>query len=49
MIQTLVEQTNIYSVQVSGSSINTSVAEIEQLIGMKIMVSLIPLPSYSIY
>ena len=49
IIQTLVEQTNIYSVQFSGLSINTSVAEIEQLIDMQLMMSLIRLPSYIVY
>ena len=49
MMQTLVENINNYSVQVFGSSINTSAPETQQLIGMQMMMCLICLPSYSMY
>lgn len=42
----LVEQSNIYSVQVSGKSINKNVKEIcKQLVGLQMLMSLIRLPS----
>ena len=41
----LVEQTNLYSVQTTGNSIRTNIKEMEQLVGMQMMMSLIQLPS----
>ena len=42
----LFEESNIYSVQVSGKSINKNVKEIcKQLVGLQMLMSLIRLPS----
>ena len=45
----LVEQTNLYSVQTTGNSIRTNIKEMEQLVEMQMMMSLIQLPSYEMY
>ena len=45
----VVEQTNLYSVQKSGASVNTSPTEIEQFIGMHMKMGIIALPSYTHY
>ena len=45
----VVEHTNFYSVQKSGSSVNTSPSEIEQFIGMHMKMGVIALPSYTHY
>ena len=43
------EQTNLYSVQQSGKSINTTPKEIEQLIGVQMQMSIVKLPRYDMY
>ena len=45
----VVENTNLYSTQKSGSSVNTSRSEIEQYIGMHIKMGVISLPAYTLY
>ena len=47
--QNLVEQTNLYSVQVTGTSIATNVKEMEQFLGIQMLMSLVRLPSYELY
>ena len=47
--QGLAEQTNLYSVQTSGKSINTSFHEMEQFLGFSMKMSLVSLPSYDMY
>ena len=47
--QGLAEQTNLYSVQASGKSINTSFHEMEQFLGIQMNMSLVSLPSYDMY
>ena len=46
VITMLVEQNNLYSVQTTGNSIRTNIKEMEQLIGMQMMMSLMQLPIY---
>ena len=43
------EQTNLYSVQQSGKSINTTPKEIGQLIGVQMQMSIVKLPRYDMY
>ena len=43
------EQTNLYSVQQSGKSINTTPKEIEQLIGVQMQISIVKLQRYDMY
>ena len=45
----LAEQTNIYSVQKTSSSLNTTAEEIEQLIGIKIYMSIIDFLNFRMY
>ena len=45
----VVEQSNLYSTQKSGTSINTSTNKIEKFIGMHIKMGIIRLPSYKLY
>lgn len=45
----LAEQTNLYSVQKKGTSINTTSGEIEQFIGMQMYMSIIAFPVYRMY
>jgi hypothetical protein len=45
----VVEQTNNYSVQKSGVSVNTTPSEIEQFIGMQMKMGVVNLPSYTHY
>ena len=45
----VVTQTNLYSVQKSGSSINTTKEEIEQFIGIQMLMSIVKLPQYEMY
>ena len=47
--QGLAKETNLYSVQASGKSINTSFHEIEQFLGIQMKMSLVCLPSYDMY
>jgi hypothetical protein len=45
----LAEQTNLYSVQNLGTSIGTTSNEIEQFLGMQVLMSVVKLPSYKMY
>ncbi len=45
----VVEETNLYSVQKSWASVNTSPTEIEQFIVMHMKMGIISLPSYNLY
>ena len=45
----LAEQTKVYSVQKSGTSIGTTRDEIEQLLGMQMCMSFVRLPSYQMF
>ena len=47
--QTLVEQTNLYSVQEQGKNISTCAKEIEQFLGMQILMGIMKLPDYNLY
>ena len=49
LIQHIAEQTNLYSVQQTGASIQTSKSEMEQYIGILIMMSIIKLPQIRMY
>ena len=42
-------QTSLYSVQLSGKSINTTPKETEQLIGVQVQMSILKLPRYDMY
>ena len=42
--QTFVEQTNLYSVQEQGNNISTCAKEIEQFLGMHILMDMMKLP-----
>ena len=43
------EQTNLYSIQKNGKSINTNKDEIEKFLGMHMMMSILLLPAYHMY
>ncbi|XP_046857601.1 uncharacterized protein LOC124451001 [Xenia sp. Carnegie-2017] len=45
MIKNICEQTNVYSVEKDGASVDTAVNELEKLIGMYFLMGLIQLPS----
>lgn len=49
MIRNIADQTNKYSVQRTGSSVGTTPSEIEQLIGMHLLMGVIRMPSYRMY
>lgn len=49
MIRNIVNQTNLYSVQKNGSSVNTTVQEIEVFLGITIMTSIVKLPALRMY
>ena len=49
IINLLVEQTNLYSVQQTGSSISTNKSEMEQFIGIQMLMSIVSLPAYYMY
>ncbi len=49
IIDLVVQQTNLYSTQKTGSSINTTKKETEQLIGMHLRMDIVQLPSYKMY
>ena len=46
--QNLVEQTNLYSVQEQGKNISTCAKEIEQFLGMHILMGIMKLPDYNL-
>ena len=45
----IANETNLYSTQKKGSSVNTSTDEIEQLVGMHLKMGIVQLPSYKLY
>ena len=45
----LVEQTNLFSVQITGKSICTNFDEIEQIFGIQMMMGIIKMPNYHYY
>ena len=47
--QNLAEQTNLYSVQEQGKNISTCAKEIEQFLGMHILMGIMKLPDYNMY
>jgi len=49
IIENIVYQTNLYSVQRNGNSINTNSNEIEQFFGMHMCMSVIKMPAYRMY
>lgn len=49
LIDLVVENTNLYSVQCTGKSINTTSDEIRKFIGMHVMMGIIVLPAYTLY
>ena len=49
ILETVVEQTNLYSVQKCLKSVDTNIDEIKTLIGMEILMGIIVLPSYRNY
>jgi len=49
MIKNISYQTNLYSTQKCGFSINTNETEIEQFIGIHLIMSIIKLPSYKMF
>jgi hypothetical protein len=49
IIDLVVQQTNLYSTQKTGSSINTTKEETEELIGMHLKMGIVQLPSYKMY
>ena len=49
LIETISEQTDLYSVQTSGKNIQTNNNEIEQFIGILIMMGIVKYPSYRMY
>ena len=49
LIDLVVEQTNLYSTHKTGYSVNTNHDEIEQFLGMNIMMGIIQLLSYAMY
>lgn len=49
IIENIANQTNLYSVEKNGSSINTSSREIQQFLGIHILSSIVKMPSYRMY
>ena len=45
----LVKQTNMYSVEQSGVKINTNKDEIEKLLAVQILMSIVKMPRYEMY
>ena len=45
----LVKQTNMYSVEQSGVKINTNKDEIEKLLAVEILMSIVKMPRYEMY
>ena len=46
--QNIVEQTNLYSVQQTGSRISTTKDEIERLIGLQMKMGIVKMPNYEL-
>lgn len=49
IIDNIVYQTNLYSVQRNGNSVNTNAKEMEQFFGMHMCMSVIKMPAYRMY
>jgi len=49
IVENIIYQTNLYSVQKNGNSINTNANEIEQFFGMHMCMSVIKMPAYRMY
>lgn len=49
MIENIVHQTNLYSVQKRCSSVNPNKEEIEQFLGIHILSGIVHVPSYKMY
>ncbi|XP_046383469.1 piggyBac transposable element-derived protein 2-like [Ischnura elegans] len=49
MISNIVEQTNLYSVQEKCQNVNTNDKEIHQLLGIHMIMSIVTMPSYSMF
>ena len=49
LVNYIVENTNLYSVQVSGKTVGTTVEEIKTLIGIQMMMGIVRLPRYDSY
>lgn len=49
IVENFVEQTNLYSTQKTGKSINTSVIEMCQFIGIHILAGIVRMPKYRMY
>ena len=49
IIQTLVEQANLYSVQEQGKNISTCTKKIEHFLGLHILMGIMKLPDYNLY
>lgn len=49
MLQEIAEETNLYSVQKNGKSVNTNAQEIEQLLGMYMHMGLVQMPNVRAY
>ena len=49
ILNAIVENTNLYSVQKSGTSINTNKDEISSFIGIHILMGIVQLPNYKAY
>jgi len=45
----LVDQTNLYSTQVTGASVATNTHEIEQFFGIHMLMGIMKLPKYRMY
>ena len=49
LIETISEQTNLYSVQISGKSTQTNIQEVEQFLGIMVLMGIIKYPTYRMY
>ena len=49
LFEKITEETNLYSTQVSGKSINTTAKEIEQFIGIFLMMGIVKYPQFRMY
>ncbi|XP_046389336.1 piggyBac transposable element-derived protein 3-like [Ischnura elegans] len=49
MISDMSKQTNLYSVQKTGSSLNTNSVEMEQFLGINLLSGIVKMPSYRMY
>ena len=49
MIESMVEHTNQYSIQNTGSSIGTTTKEMEQVMGMYFRMGIVKMPGYRVY